>query len=132
MPAALLVAWAKVKKYWYVVVAVVGAILAAVLFLDRPDDHTAKRLDEINKTHDEEIKKIQAANHDERKQVQNNAEKLERTLTAIQDQYAAQGKSLDDDKKREIAALVQQHGDDEAAMLAHLAEATGFPVALNK
>lgn len=132
MPAALLVFWAYVKKYWYVGVAILGTIMAAVFFVERqPGDH-AKKMDEIDKAHDLEIQQIQSARTDESQQNQANAVKLQQTLTQVQQQYQTQNKALDDEKKNEIALLIQKHGDNEDEMLKQLSEAAGFPVVLTK
>lgn len=121
--------WLYVKKYWaYVALAV--AVVLGYLFFKREQVDFSDQLKKIQDAHDEEVKKIEEARAEERRKHEENLKKLEATLAAVQAEYDDAKKDLDDKKKKEIADLVKQYGDDPATLAKKLGEATGFDVIL--
>lgn len=126
----LKVAWEKVKKYWWIVLAGLGVLVGVFFSGSYAIDNAAKKIADANKAHDEAIKQIKTAANDQRTQTEAAATKLTKTLDAVQEQYASQNKALDDAKKQEITNLITSHDGDQDELLKKLAQATGFPVVL--
>lgn len=124
-----LTVWSYIKKYWQIIVLIIGIIISLIFFRDQESD-LAKRLKEIKDAHDEELKKINEAREEERRQYQENEKKFKSTIEAIQSQYDAAKKGLDDKKKAEIIKIVQQYGTDPVELAKQLSNATGFEVIL--
>ena len=118
-----------VKKYWGIAALVVGAIVAFFLF-KKQDTSFSDRLKQIQDAHDVELKQIQDARDEEEREHQANEKRLKDTLDAVQQQYDAAQKDLDDKKRQEVEDLVRQYGDDPDALAKKLSEATGFTVVL--
>lgn len=122
-------AWAFAKKYWQIFALALGAIIAAIVFREQSSSFV-ERLKDIQDAHDEEIKKIEAARAEERRQHEENEKKLRAALDAVQQQYDSAMKDLDDKKKKEIADLVKQYGDNPTELAKKLSAATGFSIIL--
>lgn len=126
---ALAIAWAYVKKYWSLALLIVGGVVAFFIFRQR-EISFANEYKKIKDAHDEELKRIQEARAEEKRQHEENQRKLEAALAAVQQQYAEAKKDLDAKKKREIAELVKQYSDDPMALAQKLSEATGFTIVM--
>ena len=126
---ALATFWAYVKKYWSLVALIAGVIIGVIFFRKEQIDF-ADNLKKINDAHDAEIKAIQEARAEEERQHQANLKKLQDTLDAVQAHYDDAKKDLDDKKKKEIADLVKQYGDNPDVLAQKLSEATGFTIIL--
>lgn len=122
---------AYLKKYWQLILLVLGTVVAIFLFRQRnvsfADDYK-----KIQDAHQKELDDIQKARDQERTQLEANEAKLQAQLDAIQKQYVEQQKQLDDKKKAEIAQIIKDHGDDPDALAQQLSQATGFTVVLPK
>ena len=122
-------AWLAVKKYWKLIALVLGAIVGLFLFRGRitsfADDYK-----KVKDVHEEEIKKIEEAHEEERVRKQQAAEKLEKTLKVVEEEYAANTEKLDRKKKKEVETLVKEHGDDPNKLAEELAKVTGFKIIL--
>jgi flagellar biosynthesis/type III secretory pathway M-ring protein FliF/YscJ len=129
MPLAIIKIWTAVKKYWSYVVLIVGAIIAFFLFRKQGID-LATNLQKARDSHDEEIKKINEAREEERRQHELNVKKLQESLDVVQKHYDDAKKDLDSKKKKEIEELVRQFKDDPEALAKKLSEATGFSIIL--
>lgn len=129
MPIFLLKFWSWLKKYWQLILLILGAIVAAVFFTQRElsfaDDYRR-----IKEAHDEELRKIEEARAEERRRHEENAARLQKALDAIQKEYDARREELDKKKKKEIEEIVDEYGDDPVALAHKLSEATGFTVIL--
>lgn len=129
MPIFLFKFWSWLKKYWQLILLIVGAIIAAIFFAGREvsfaDDY--KRIKEV---HDEELKQIEEARAEERRKNAENAARLQKALAAVQKEYDSQREQLDNKKKKEIKKIVDEYGDDPVALAQRLSEATGFTVIL--
>lgn len=126
---ALATAWAYVKKYWSLV-ALVGGVVFAVVFLRKQGVDFADNLRKIQEAHDEELRKIQEARAEEKRQHEENARKLQAALDAVQKQYDDAKKDLDAKKKAQIEDLVKKYKDDPDELAKKLSEATGFTIIL--
>lgn len=129
----LALAWTYVKGWakrnWELLVGFFGAV-AAWWYLHTRDTDISKELKDIEDAHNVEIDQIKQAQATEEKQHQADVDKLNTTLQAVQNQYDAQMKQLDDQKKQEITSIVQQYGNDPQALAEQLSNATGFKVVL--
>lgn len=127
--AALATFWAYVKKYWGILVLVLGAILGIFLFR-RQQSSFGDQLQKINDAHAVELKQINDAMTQEQKQHDADEAKLQATMASIQTQFDAAQKQLDDDKKAQVTALVKQYSNDPDTLAQKLSDATGFKVIL--
>lgn len=122
-------AWLVIKKYWKLVALVLGAIVGLFLFRGRitsfADDYR-----KVKDVHDEEVKKIEQAHEEERLRKQQAAEKLEKTLKVVEEEYAANTEKLDKKKKKEVEVLVKEHGNDPNKLAEELQKVTGFKIIL--
>jgi len=125
----LSITWAFVKKYWSYAALFVGTVVA-VMLLKQQGTSFYDRIQEIENAHSEELKKIQEARDEEKRQHEANLKKLEETLSAVQKQYDEAKKDFDSKKKKEIEDLVKLYKDDPDTLAKKLAEATGFVVIL--
>lgn len=121
------IVWTFVKKYWQLVLLVVGGIAGVFLFRERENSFT-EDYNKIQDSHAKEIDAINKANDVERAQLEANQQKLQAALDAVQKQYDVNSKELDDKKKAEITQIVKDHGNDPVALSQKLSEATGFQV----
>lgn len=119
--------WVFIKTYWQIIF---GFMLAVVLFLlfQKREQSWADKLKEIQDQNDTEIKKINDAREQERKDHEAAQKKLQLTLDEVQKQYDAAKKQLDDAKKAEIARIVTKYSDDPEGLARELAAVTGFAI----
>lgn len=127
----LLSVWAYVKKYWAIIAAVIGFIVFEVILHEQKTD-LASTLADINKKHQDELTAIQKANDVQEQQHLANEAKMAAQLDAIEKQYEASQKQLDDTKRAEIKQIITETQNDPNALAQKLADATGFTVVLPK
>lgn len=123
----LKVAWAFVKKYAWIFFAILAGILGLLLFRRTPSD-IADQIDAINKRHEEEIKKIQDADNQHAKDLEENQKRLEDALKRLDQQYRDAIAQLDDEKRAEVDRILREHGNDPDALAKELADALGLQV----
>lgn len=121
--------WVFIKTYWQIIFGFVLAVILYVFFQKREQTWT-DRYKEIQDQHDREIKKINEARLQERKDREEAHKQLQITLDEVQKQYDAAKKELDDAKKAEIARLVTKYSDDPEGLARELAAVTGFTIQL--
>ena len=126
---ALATVWAYVKKYWSLV-ALVGGVVFAVVFMRKQGSDFAENLKKIQDLHDEELKKIQEVRAEEKRQHEENQRKLQEALATVQQHYDEAKKDLDAKKKAQIEDLVKKYKDDPDELAKRLSEATGFTIIL--
>jgi septal ring factor EnvC (AmiA/AmiB activator) len=129
MPVFLVKLWLYIKKYWAYVALILG-IIAAIVFFRKEQLDFADELKKIQEAHDEELRKIEEAREQERREHEANLKRLQETLAEVQKHYDDAKKDLDDKKKKEIADLVKQYGNDPDELAKKLSEATGFTIVL--
>lgn len=122
--------WSYVKKYWFFIAIPVSFVVGALIFSRGKAVSIAAALKQVNDAHDEEIRQIQAAREQERAEHLVNEEKLKTALAAVQKSYDDAMIELSERKKREVAELVKQYGDDPVTLAKKLSDATGFKVVL--
>lgn len=123
----LKVAWAFVKKYAWIFFAVLAGVLGLVLFRRTPSD-IADQIDAINKRHEEEIKKIQDADNQHTKDLEENQKRLEDTLKQLDQRYRDAIAQLDDQKREEVDRILREHGNDPDALAKELSDVLGLQV----
>lgn len=128
MPLFLPTVWSYCKKYWWIVAAIVGFILLRRWMNETAD--LAKTLDDIQKAHEEELKKIREADEERRKATQENIKKMQERLAAVEKQYEDAQEDLDEAKKAEIKRILEKDADDPEALAKKLSETTGFRIIL--
>jgi divalent metal cation (Fe/Co/Zn/Cd) transporter len=121
--------WAFVKKYWQVLLLILGVVISVIVF-KKADDSFIDKLKKIQDAHDKEIKKIEEARVQEKREHEANLKKLQDTLGVIQKQYDNAKKDLDASKKKEIENIVKKYQNDPNALAKRLSDATGFAVVL--
>lgn len=104
-----------VKKNWAIVLAVIAALV--YIFVYRRSDYSlSDALNEINKAHDEEIKKIIEAQEDLKKKKDENQKVLDNRLKEIEDTKTDEMKQLEANKEEQIKKILTDNGDlDELA-----------------
>lgn len=126
---ALQVFWSYVKKYWGILAIVLGAIIG-FLFFRRQSSNTADMIKQLNDAHALELKQINDARAAEEAQHQANENQLNAALAAVQKEYDAAQKQLDDTKKAEVAQLVKDYGNQPDVLAQKLSDTTGFKIIL--
>ena len=122
-------AWTFLKSYWQTCLLIVGSIVGIILYKQRSDDFT-DHIKEIQDAQDEEVKRIEAACEEERRQHEENLKQLQETLSMVQAQYDEAKRDLDEKKKQEIIDIVNQYGSNPDKLARQLSEVTGFSVIL--
>lgn len=117
--------WLWIKKYWKIFALIIGAVVGYVLFRGQ-NISFAEDFKKIQQTHEDELKKIDEARVEERLKSEQNFVRLKGALKVVEDEYAKQRVELDSKKKKEIKQIVEEAGDDPAALAVKLSEATGF------
>lgn len=129
MPVFFVKLWLYVKKYWSYILLILGIIIALIFFRQEQLDF-AEQFKKIQEAHEEELRKIEEARLQERKEHEANLKKLQDALAAVQAQYDAAKKDLDAKKKKEIEHLVKEYGDNPDELAKKLSEVTGFVIVL--
>lgn len=130
MPVFLLTAWTYLKKYWFIVAAIVGFFVFEIWSSNKNTTDLAKTITDLNKKHQDELDAIQKAHDQEDAQHQADEAKMQAQLASIQAQYDAAQKQLDETKKAELSQIIKDTQGDPAALAQKLSEATGFQVVL--
>jgi multidrug efflux pump subunit AcrA (membrane-fusion protein) len=121
--------WAYAKKYWQLILLVVGGVVGIFLLRSKENSFTDD-YKKIQDNHAKEIAAINAANAEQTAKLEANQQKLQAALDAVQKQYDAQNKALDDKKKAEITQIVKDYGHDPDALARQLSSATGFSIVM--
>lgn len=115
MPFWILKAYAWCKKNWAICLAVIAALV--YIFVYRRSDYSlSDALNEINKAHDEEIKKIVEAQEDLKRKKDENQKTLDNRLIEIEQNKTDETKALENSKNEQIEKILSENGDlDELA-----------------
>ncbi len=124
---SLKLAWAWLKKYAWILFAVLAGVLAIILLRRSPTD-LADQIDAINKRHEEEIKKIRDAEEQRNQEREENQKRLEDTLKHLDERYKRAIADLDVQKRTEVERILKEHGDDPNALAEELATVLGLQV----
>lgn len=125
--------WLNVKKY-AAVVAIVAAFALTIAFKLNSDieiNALKKQLEDNEKKHEIELKKIQDIHDADIVTHDKELQSVEDKLTQIQKQYDAAQLQLDADKKKEITQIIQQYQGDPDGLAKKLSDATGIPITLH-
>jgi hypothetical protein len=121
--------WIFLKKNGGYITVILGAVLAYILF-QRKNASLLEQLRVVRETHEEQLKKIDAARKEEREKNAKELELLKKRLELVQKQYEDAKKDLDKKKKVEIENIIKKHANDPNALAQKLSEATGFQIIL--
>jgi Skp family chaperone for outer membrane proteins len=121
--------YAWIKKYWQLLLLIVATVFG-VLFFRRQENGFSSDLKAIRDAHEDELKRIQSARDEEKRQHIENQKRLESALATVQEQYDLAKKDLDQKKKREIEEIVSQYGDNPTELAKQLSSVTGFSIIL--
>lgn len=116
----------KVLLWIFSVLLVVGFIIFHV----RETNSYIENMKQMQQIHDEELKKINSAYDEERKQHEVNVAKLQSDLDDARSRYKEASEALDKKKKVEVKSLVDKYGDDPAGMAKRISQVTGFKVVM--
>jgi hypothetical protein len=119
---ALLIAWTYVKKYSWILFAIVAGVLAFILLRQNDPFYLAQQIDAINKRHADEIKAIQDADAKQLAEHAANEKRLQDTLALLDKRYAQQLANLDQQKRAEIDKILSESGNDPQALAEALAK----------
>jgi len=122
-------AWIFLKKNSGYIAVLLGALLTYILF-QRKNASLLDQLRVVRETHEEQLRKIDAARKEEREKNAKELELLKKRLEHIQKQYEDAKKDLDKKKKSEIQDMLKKHANDPGTLAQKLSEATGFQVIL--
>lgn len=121
--------WLYIKKYWQIILVITLGIIGLIVFkIDH--DRLLQQIMDIQKNHDEEIEKINAARDEEKRQHAANVKRLQDAMDTIQRQYDEAKRVLEEEKKKQIKDIVTQYGNDPVGLSEKLSEVTGFKVIL--
>jgi len=119
--------WTIIKKYWNVVLLVVSAT-AGYFFFRREQDRFSDRYNQLQIAHDDEMRKIQSAREEERKQHEENLKRLQDTLDLIQKQYDEDKRAFEEKKKEQVTQIVKKYGKSPEELAKRVSEVTGFKI----
>ena len=119
--------WAKIKKYWKLILIIMSAIVSALLFKKR-GDYFRELIKENNATHDAELAAIEEARENERLALEEARKKHEETIARVEKEFELRGEELSDKKRKALKTLIDKHGDDPETMTRMIAEALGVDV----
>lgn len=117
------------KKYWQLVLLIVGTIASIVFFKTR-ESTFSDELKKIDDAHKKELQDIESAREEERRKNAEAEKRLSDALAAVQQQYDAAKQDLDEKKRKEIEDIVKQCANDPEELARQLSAATGFSVVL--
>jgi len=117
------------KKYWQIA-ALVALVVFSYIFFRRSSADFSDRISAIEKKHQEQLAKIEAAREEERKRHEEAERRLKEVLADIQKKYDEAMLKLDKKKKDEIARIVKENGNDPVKMSDELSAVTGIKVKL--
>lgn len=123
--------WVGIKRHWQLAALITGTVVGYVLFRRREisfvDDYR-----QIQEAHRAELLKIEEARQEERKQHEENENRLKNTLDAVQKQYDEQKKQLNQKKKAEVEQIVKDYSNKPEELAKQLSAVTGFTIILSK
>jgi uncharacterized protein HemX len=108
------------KKYWKPLLIVV-AIGIGYLYFKRHDDGWAQRYEELQSSHQQQLKQIESAREEERVKLEQNMKQLQSEIESVRRQYDEQSRLLAARKKAVAKKIVEEHGKQ-------LSDVTGFRV----
>lgn len=123
------IAFTYIKKYWSIVL-LITAIIFGIFFIRGKQLAFVADMRKIQEAHDLEIKRINDAIEEERRQHTQNIKKLQDTIDSIQTQYEAAKQDLDEKKRKQIIALIKKYQSDPISLAEKLSELTGFTIIL--
>ena len=125
------------KKLWeHVKPSLLPTLLVCVLAIfgynlfKKTKSDLLDNMQKLQEVHDEEMKKVIAAQELERKQREENYNKLQTTLSEVQQKYDDQLKTLEKQKATQVTRLVKQFDSDPTGMANEIGKITGFKVVL--
>jgi hypothetical protein len=119
-----------IKGHWKWFVAGVAGFVALIILKTNNSSSLVDSFIKLQKTHDDELKKIDLVRKEEQEQKVANDQKLKETLKAIEEQHEDALKNLDEKNKEQIAKIVEKHGNDPDALASELNKTFGFKVIL--
>lgn len=119
---ALLIAWAWVKKYAWILFAITSIVLVYVLFRKGTSSDISSAIEDIKRRHDEEIRAITEANSQRDAAHIENEKKLQQALRLLDEKYKKQLGELDNQKRIEVDKIIAESGNDPAALADALAK----------
>jgi hypothetical protein len=119
---ALLIAWAWIKKYAWILFAITSIVLVYVLFRKGTSSDISSAIEDIKKRHDEEIKAITDANLQRDVAYAANEKKLQQALKLLDEKYTKQLGDLDNQKRMEVDKIIAESGNDPSALADALAK----------
>jgi hypothetical protein len=128
MSLTLLNVCAWMKKNWKIFLVVLEAIVGVVLFIlvqKKNNNVFADKLRDINILHKEEIDKINNAREEERRQLKQNEENLQKQLIEIKQHYTQQVETLDTKTNKIIEDTTKKYANDPKALSIELAKRLG-------
>lgn len=123
------IAFTYIKKYWSIVL-LIAAVIFGIFFIRGKQLTFVADMRKIQEAHDLEIKRINDAIEEERRQHTQNIKKLQDTIDSIQTQYEAAKQDLDEKKRKQIIALIKKYQSDPISLAEKLSELTGFTIIL--
>lgn len=119
------------RRNWSTVllVAVVGF---AYYKVDQTRRTYAKIVDEMQKSHDDEVSKINTSILRERAEKEAQLKQLQDTLAASEKKYEEAKKKLTEDSAAQSAAIVRKYGNNPVKLAKEFSRATGVKVAFDE
>lgn len=119
-----------IKNHWNIIMLLlfIGLAYTSYRLLQRNKNDYLQTLQQMQLTHDEELKKILINNEEERKQHEQNVKKLQEQLEDIQKIYQQRQQVIEQKKQTEIKGLITEFGDKPDELARRLSSATGFQV----
>jgi hypothetical protein len=92
----------------------------------------AKIVDEMQKSHDDEVSKINTSILRERAEKEAQLKQLQDTLAASEKKYEEAKKKLTEDSAAQSAAIVRKYGNNPVKLAKEFSRATGVKVAFDE
>lgn len=116
-----------IRKYWRILLVVLVAAISFIFFKSS-NLQLSKMIENIRKSHDEEIEKIDSERLNERKRIEENKKKLEQNLDSIQKDFDKSRNDLERQKQDNIKVILNDSKGDPEKLADDVSDAFGFEI----
>lgn len=119
--------WEFIKKHWQAIVLVL-VLVVGYAWLRKQQSDFAHTLDELNKSHQVEIDKINQARAEEERQHAAQLKQLQDSIAKIEADYAAAQAALQAQQQQQAHEIIVKYGHDADGLAQLVSDRFGFVV----
>ena len=120
------IAWVTVKKYAWIFFACLAFAFAYMLYSKKNSSDLTDQILNIQRAHEEEIKKIREADSQLSKDKEDNFKKMQDTLAHLDEDKRAKYEQMDVEKKEKAAKLIEETAGDPRELAELLSKEFGL------